>query len=349
MRENGNRKNDLVGNTVRVLTGRVSAVMAAMSAVMLLTGCGGAYDGSYSEFNGQGSNSYSSTTASDSYYDYGLDMAPEASSEEAYESGKNQAADALSQRKLIRTVNMEVETKEFDQLMNTLERQVQSIGGYIENMESYNGSSYNSNRSNRYANLTLRIPKNELDGFLELVSDVGNVVRRNESVEDVTLSYVDLESHRNALRTEQERLLALLEQAETLEDILTIEDRLSNVRYQLESMESRLRTMDNQVDYSTVYLRVSEVQELTPVVEQTVWDRITEGFSDSLENIRDIALEVMIRFAVNTPYLVLLAVIAAVVLICVKVSMKYSAKKATKKKEEELKSQQKGTDIPGQG
>lgn len=344
MRENGNRKNGFVGNTVRVLPGRVSAVMAAMVAVMLLTGCGGAYDGSYSEFNGQNPNSYTST-ASDSYYDYGLDMAPEAATEEAYESSKNQAADALSQRKLIRTVNMEVETKEFDQLMNTLERQVQSIGGYIENMESYNGSSYNGNRSNRYANLTLRIPKNELDGFLELVSDVGNVVRRNESVEDVTLSYVDLESHRNALRTEQERLLALLEQAETLEDILTIEDRLSNVRYQLESMESRLRTMDNQVDYSTVYLKVSEVQELTPVVEQTVWERITEGFSDSLENIRVIALEILIRFAVNTPYLVLLAVIAAVVLICVRVSVKYSTKKAAKKREAEQRPQEKGTDT----
>lgn len=333
-----------MGNTGRLQTGRVSAVMVAMAASLLLAGCGGAYDGSYSEFNGQGSNSYSSTTASDSSYDYGLDMSTEATTEEAYESSENQAADALSQRKLIRTVNMEVETKEYDQLMSTLERRVQSIGGYIENMESYNGSSYNSNRSNRYANLTLRIPKNELDGFLELVSDVGNVVRRTESVEDVTLSYVDLESHRNALRTEQERLLALLEQAETLDDVLTIEDRLANVRYQLESMESRLRTMDNQVDYSTVYLRVSEVQELTPVVEQTVWDQITEGFIDSLENIGDGALNILIWFVVNVPYLVLLVVIITLFMVFVKAHWKKSMKKAAEKREAEQRARENGTD-----
>ena len=319
-----------------------------MAAALLLSGCGGSYDGASSGYNGLTSSNYYES-ASDVSYDYGLDMAAGAATEETYESGKNQAADALSQRKLIRTVNMDVETKEFDQLLSTLEARIQSIGGYIENMESYNGSSYNSNRSNRYANLTLRIPKNELDGFLELVSDVGNVVRRNESVEDVTLSYVDLESHRNALRTEQERLLALLEQAETLEDILTIEDRLSNVRYQLESMESRLRTMDNQVDYSTVYLKVSEVQELTPVVEQTVWDRISEGFNDSLENIRDGALEMLIRLAVYSPYLVLLAVILALILISVKLYGKKSKEKAAKKLDAEQKPQGNGNDSLRQG
>lgn len=348
MKENGNRKNSFGRNMGGAMTGRAMAVMAAAAAALLLAGCGSAYDGASSEFNGQSSGSYYEG-ASGAYYDYGLDMEPEVATEEADESGKNQAADALSQRKLIRTVNMEVETKEFDQLLSTLEAKVQSIGGYIENMESYNGSNYNSSRGNRYANLTLRIPKNELDGFLELVSDVGNVVRRNESVEDVTLSYVDLESHRNALRTEQERLLALLEQAETLEDILAIEDRLSNVRYQLESMESRLRTMDNQVDYSTVKLRVSEVQELTPVVEQTVWDRIAEGFSDSLENIGDGALEILIWFAVNIPYLVLLAVIIALILIFVKVYWKKSMNKAAEKRETKPGTQDNGTGTLGQG
>ena len=69
----------------------------------------------------------------------------------------------------------------------------------------------------------------------------------------MTLQYVDLESHKKALTTEQDRLIELMEQAETVEDIITIEGRLSEVRYQLESMESQLRTYDNKIDYSTVY------------------------------------------------------------------------------------------------
>ena len=56
------------------------------------------------------------------------------------------------------------------------------------------------------------------------------------------------------LETEQQRLLELLETAESLDDILTIESRLTEVQYELDSKESQLRTYDNQIDYSTVYL-----------------------------------------------------------------------------------------------
>ena len=66
-----------------------------------------------------------------------------------------------------------------------------------------------------------------------------------------------------------------MEKAESIEDIITIEQRLSNVRYQIESMEAQLRTYDNKVDYSTVHLDVSEVKELTPVHEETLWERIS--------------------------------------------------------------------------
>ena len=65
-------------------------------------------------------------------------------------------------------------------------------------------------------------------------------------MDDVTLRYVDVDSHKKALETEQERLLALLEKAENVEDIITIENRLSDVRYELENYESQIRLLDNQ-------------------------------------------------------------------------------------------------------
>ncbi len=140
------------------------------------------------------------------------------------EEGTGQGAGVREGRKLIQTVGLEVETKEFEQMMSSLETQVEELGGYIENMETYNGSSYSGYVSSRYANLTIRVPNGKLDSFLQTVSDIGNVVRRNDSVEDVTLSYVDMESRRNTLRTEQERLLAFLEKAETMEEIIALRD-----------------------------------------------------------------------------------------------------------------------------
>ena len=69
---------------------------------------------------------------------------------------------------------------------------------------------------------------------------------------------------KKALETEQDRLLELMEQAETTEDLLAIESRLTDVRYQLESAASQLKLYDSLVSYSTVYLTVEEVQKLTP-------------------------------------------------------------------------------------
>jgi len=334
--------------------GKYSAAMAAvMAAAVLLAGCGAASGSatdsampSVAEYNGSGE-SYASASmaAGGASYDTGytetegglydseaamdMEAVPEAVSEE----GSGGAFMNLPQaRKLIKTVELEMETKEFERMMSELETQIQDMGGYIENLETYNGSSYSDYRSSRWANLTIRIPREALNGFLQNMSEIGNVVRRSDSVEDVTLTYVDMESRRDALEAEQARLLELLEQAETVEDMIALEERLSNVRYCLESMESRLRTIDNQVDYSTVYLNLSEVKELTPVEERTDLQRITEGFADSLKDIGNGVREGLIWFVVHIPYLAIwAAVIAVLALILKKRGKKRRAKKEAQK------------------
>ena len=255
---------------------------------------------------------------------------------ETAETGKVISADVqqeviLDERKLIKTVDMTVETKEYDTLMAELKNKVSAIGGYIERMDSYNGSKYSGYRNTRSASMTIRIPKDKLDAFVEAVSGISNVVRRSDNVEDVTLSYVDMESRRNALKTELDRLLELLAKAQTINEIITIEDRLSTVRYQLESMESQLRKLDNQVDYSTIYLNINEVQELTPVNAKTPGERIGTGFVDSLRDIKDDMVEFVIWFVVNIPYFVIWSVIIVLTVVITKVFWK--KKKAKKEKE----------------
>ncbi len=248
-------------------------------------------------------------------------------------------------RKLIQTVELEMETKEFDRMMAELETQIQAMGGYIENLETYNGSSYSSSRSSRWANLTIRIPASSLNGFLQDMSEIGNVVRRSDSVEDVTLSYVDMESRRDTLKAEQTRLLELLEKAETVEDMIALEERLSDVRYYLESMESKLRIIDNQVDYSTVHLNLAEVKELTPVEERTDLQRIAEGFVDSIKSIGNGVREGVIWFVIHIPYLALWAAAAAVAIVLFKgLRKKRAARKAAKGQRKEPKGQGKEPD-----
>ena len=238
-----------------------------------------------------------------------------------------------SNQKLIRTVSMDVETKEFDSLMSAIQDKTGELGGYIENMDSYNGSRYSGNHNVRNATLQVRIPQNKLELFLSTVSDEANVVRRSENVTNVTLNYLDIQSHKESLQIEQERLLVLLERAELLEDIITLENRLSDVRYEIESMEKKLRSFDNQVEYSTVNLTVREVQELTVVVEEeeTTWQRISRGFRESLADIGNGFTEFFIWFVVTAPYLVIWGIVIVAVVLFIKWRIRCSRKKREKK------------------
>lgn len=300
----------------------MAGALAAGMQLVLLTGCGAASGSSEKNAAAYDMAEYgmvsgtSDTESDNSMWDSGSG----ATTEETREMPQTEETmQVQTDRKLIRNVSMDVETKEYDLFMTSLEDEVGALGGYIENMESYNGSRYSDYRVSRYANVTIRIPQEKLDAFLETMSGICNIVRRTESVDDVTLTYVDMESHRDMLQTEQKRLLKLLDQAESLEDILTIESRLTEVRYQLESMEAKLRTMDNKVQYSTVSLSVSEVRELTSVTtsEQTAWERISEGFMDSLADIGGGFAEFGIWFLIHIPQLFLWALVitAAVLLI----------------------------------
>ncbi len=250
-------------------------------------------------------------------------------------------------RKLIRTVDMDVETMEFDNLLSYVKEKTLESGGYVEALNVYNGSSYNNYtgygyRNDRNASLTLRIPKDKLDGFLVEVADYSNIVRRNEQEKDVTLDYVDLESHKDVLLVEQERLLALLEQAQSLDEILTLESRLSDIRYQLESMERQLRTYDNQIEYSTVCLSIQEVVELTPVEveEKTTWERIADGFMDSVKNIGFGIREFFVLFVTTLPYLLLFAVIILLMVVIIVVSVRRGTAKRVKKQARLMQEQQ---------
>ncbi len=241
---------------------------------------------------------------------------------------------AASERKLIKTVNISAETEGFDALIPELQGQVESLGGYIENISVYDIDSYyveSRLEKQRGADITARVPKEKLDGFLAQVGEQTNVTSRSESVEDVTLQYVDLESHKKALLLEQERLMELLQEAENVEDTIAIEGRLSEVRYQLESMESQLRTYDNRIDYSTVYLFIREVRKYSPSEDAPVGQRIADGFVKSLEDIGYGIREFAIGFVIGLPYILLTIVIIAVAVVLLRLFWRIGKKRALKR------------------
>ena len=240
-----------------------------------------------------------------------------------------------TEQKLIKTIRMDVETEDLEALLPQISAKIGAMGGYVENQELYNGSAYSSYRS-RSASLTVRIPADRLNGFVEDVKGVSNVVTYNENTENVTLTYVATESRMKALEVEQERLLELLSKAENMSDLLEIEARLTDVRYELESVTSQLRVLSNKVDYATVYLYISQVRIYTETEPQTVWQRIGSGFKKNLRDMGEDLTDFFVWVVTYSPQLVIYgAVITAVVVFLRRRKKNRPAKKAAPEKPEQ--------------
>lgn len=261
--------------------------------------------------------------AEDAEYDY----AAEGAAGNSLSGADTGSTTALPEnRKWIITMDMELETEDLDALLDALSTDITSLSGYIEDQNLHNGSTY-ATRRYRSANLTVRIPADSTEQFTQCVSGLANVVSQNLSREDITLQYTATASRVTALETEETRLLELLSQAESMTDLLEIESRLTEVRYQLENYTSQLRLYNNQVDYATIYLNIDEVQEYTPVEEPSLSQRISTTFSNSLEDLGDGVLDLLVWLLGNSPYLLLYLPLAAVLVVLVRRLRRRRAKK----------------------
>lgn len=327
-----------------------SCVAILTLSCMLLAGCGGSaadsnYAMSYSKSAAAPlyeSDSYGYYEAADSdyYYDEAAEFTADYKESGSYDQAPSQTADtaaAATGRKLIKHVNMSVQTLEFDKGCDLLENYVSQVNGYIESSNISDYTFYGNYGKSRYANYTVRVPSENLDFFLNQMGGVGTIYNQSMSTEDVTLSYLDVESRAKALEIQQERLLALLEEATSVDEIIALEDRISDVTYQLESKESTLRNYDSLVAFSTVNIAIEEVSRITEpeVVPKTVGERIAQGLSDTFYAIGEGFKDFAVWFVVNLPFIIIwLAVIALIVFLIrliIKASKKGHEKRVAKK------------------
>lgn len=289
---------------------KITGLLLSGLLCLSLAGCGSVGTRVLSESNSGIAAGGESYGMADSYASTDAMLEYEVSPEDA---DKGIMPIAETNRKLITTVNLDVETKDYDNFCAFISSQVNESNGYIENSEMY---SYDENSRN--CNLTIRIPSANLVEFIDLISGQSNVLRKSTNENDVTLNYTDTESHKQALLVERDRLMELLEQAESLDDILSIEDRLTNVRYQLDMYESTLRTYDNQIDYSTVYLNVEEVKVLTEPTPETWLERAGKGIQENIETIGLFFSELVLFVVTHSPVLVLLGLIVVVLVLVIR-------------------------------
>lgn len=255
---------------------------------------------------------------------------PEAPALEETERKTGETLTSRSQtRKLIRTVELQMETGEFDAFLQAVGEKTETFGGYTERSDVMGKQADSEgNPILRTASLTVRIPTGRLDEFITDLEGKGSIVNRSENTEDVTLQYSDIESRKKTLEMEQDRIWALLEKADTLDAVIALEKRLSEIRYDLESMESQLRLYDNQVEYSILRLDLSEVTNYSPTEPQTIWQRIHTGFVENAHRAAGLFSSLFVGIIISVPFWV---PAAAILFIFYFIGRKYAKKHGEKK------------------
>ena len=321
----------------------LAILLAMLLALTILTGCG-ATSKSMAASDSAPAESYQYNMTAESPAEEPASMETKADydtseTEEAYDTVATEAGggaetlgpdDSVADytEKIIYTASVSIETTEFDKAVAALENQVQKIGGFVESSNVTGDTQYNSDGTttvvNRWAYYTVRIPCDHFESFLHETEGFGNVTSTSRDAQNVTSAYTDYEARLSSLNTQEERLLDMLAKSEDVETLIALEQRLSDVRYEIESIERNLRNYDMQIKYSTVNLDLREVEVYTPTVpvRRTFSQKLADSLSDGWNGFTRGIQNVILGLASALPALILLAVITAAVIVCIKKARK---------------------------
>lgn len=232
------------------------------------------------------------------------------------ESGSGAAPEG-SPEKLIYSASATVETTEFDGTIEKLSALVEQYGGFVES-SSVNGSNYYTQSrgysSTRYASYVIRVPSEKFSALMGSLSTLGNVPYSHTYTENITAQYYDTDARLTAYQTQEARLLEMMEAAKTVEDLIAIEEKLTELRYQIESLQSTLKNWDRQVAYSTLDLEVQEVVEYTPESRMSYGQELALALCSGLKRTGEFFKDLLLAIAGALPALVILAVVLAILI-----------------------------------
>ena len=305
---------------------KITALLLALLLTLSLCACGSAKSGADT-----GMPRPEPVSAAGSYY--AADAAPAMAYEEAAVNGfamadagvyteakeaeKDGETPAENPEKIIYSSDVTVETTDFDASLAKIDELMAACGGWVESSSVNGANYYNKSRgftSTRSANYTLRIPSERFNELMNSLSSLGNIPYTHTYTENVTAQYYDTEAHLLAYQTQEARLLEMMEKAETVEDIVILEDRLTELRWRIESLQSTLKNWDRRVSYSSVYLELREVQEYTPeaVMKISYGQRLWRSLKDGLKGVAEFFEDLLLWFVGALPSLVILAALVLV-------------------------------------
>ncbi len=244
----------------------------------------------------------------------------------------------INGEKLVYTCNVTMETLNYDQCITRIRESIEKYNGFIERENESDSArrwyydNYVKTAGTQYMSLTVRIPTQHYYDFLNGIEGEDKITSKSSYVDNISREYYDTSALIEALEIQQERLLEMLEQANDVEDMITIESRLSEVQYQLNSARTSLASMDADVAFSTISINIEEVMEYTPeevpVKSNTFVDRLTNTLSETWDFFWEMLETLLFGLIRLLPIVIVVGVVVLVIGIIFKVRKKNKMKKA---------------------
>jgi hypothetical protein len=220
--------------------------MVSLALLFVISACGANYDGAMDE---------------DPDYNYEDDTPNETIDDKFPDNTVINLNDVpeLATRKIIYTVDIGIVGTDLESIYATINSHLSANEAYIEE-EDITSSSYV---------ITYRVKSANLDTFISILQDQGEIIHYKKSSEDITNTYSTFESRLDALETQHARILDLMETATTLDDILELEAMRVDIESELNEIGNTLENYDSLVDYSTVNVVIDKVGNLQELLPQT--------------------------------------------------------------------------------
>lgn len=193
------------------------------------------------------------------------------------ERGEESSGTESSDRKVITTVRTTIKVSNVDIAMEGIESQVQAMDGYVE-------SSTISSDTENTGRLTVAVPADKLGAFENNLESSYEIKSRDVDRRDVTDSYNELETEIESLQTEHQRLKELINQTDDVDTLIRLQERLSEVRSQINYKQQRLDRLDEDITYSKVYITLEGPQSFESKFE--LRDTLSNAYGAFFESIK---------------------------------------------------------------
>ena len=216
-------------------------------------------------------------------------------------------ADAGIPRKITHNLTLTLQVATINDAVTQISLEVQQLGGYVVESQQ-NGLERNSS-----AQLTLKIPADKLNGLHDSLSTWGKILDQHMLANDITNQYYDSQVRLQTLEAEEKRYLEILNQAQTVDDVLKVENALGNLRQQIEQLKGQLKLWNNQVDYSTVNLQlvtlqspnVSVINPWQPITWGKTWKTTQDAVLKTISSTWNVLNYLVVGVGYVLPYLLL--------------------------------------------